>query len=121
MNALFLLICIFLCIIGLIILYLIIKSAVINGIKSALSEIKIKQTEDSMFIILSQTDSKLDDTYIAEPLFKNDPNKSKTQTKLEKEMYILYSKRKLPIDYNDTIENQKIAIRKLVEEKMRDK
>ena len=105
--------------VGIGLFYLIIKLAVKNGIKSALSDIKIVQTKNGSFIIsgrAAQTTNKYDD-----PLFDNDPFKSDTRARIEKETYVLYSKRKLPIDYTDSIENQKIAIRKIVDDKLCDK
>ena len=101
------------------ILYILIKAAVKNGVKEALYEIKIEQLEDYSFIVSGRMHYKKSHSQIyPDPLFEDNPDKSEKQKKLEKETYILYSKRKLRIDYNDTIENQKNAIRKIVEGKM---
>ena len=94
--------------------YYIIKHAVKNGIRAALSEIKIEQLEDSTLVISSKIDEYPD------PLFEDNPDKSEQQKKIEKEIYILYGERKLDIDYDDTIENQKIAISKIVADHLRD-
>ena len=108
---------------AILILYLIIKYAVINGIKSALSGAKVEQSKDGAFIISVRAGTKMrkESKLEYDPLFEDTPDKSEIQKKIEKEIYILYAKRKLPIDYNDTIENQKTAIRRIADEKMRDK
>jgi len=52
-----------------------------------------------------------------DPLFEDNPNKTKAQKEIENKVYSLYAKRKLPIDYSAPIEEQREEIRKIVEDK----
>jgi len=84
---------------SLVIFYFIIKKAVRTGVVEAHKEIERQEKPR---------------TLNPSPLFENDVNKSEQQREIERNVYSLYAKKKLPINYYAPIEQQKDEIRKYV-------
>jgi hypothetical protein len=90
--------------IGLIVIYFLIKNAVKNGIIEAYTKINLGRSVSKAMDYKS---------------FLSDDNsiKSDAQKKFEQNVYALYSKRKLSINYSAPIEEQQEEIEKIISER----
>ncbi len=109
MNTVFIITYIIGLAVGLFITYLIIKTAVVNGIKEVIAKLEMKTDEQNGYTTFT----------IRGNVKQSNGNESDLKIEIERQVYLQYSKKKLPIDYSDTVDNQKLAVQKIIDERTR--